>query len=77
MADGATLLTGQSVLLNVKEELRIEPRPVQTLLRQTEELTVKETAQKPENVTHMLARVRLSKFVVDTFKSAFSSILIL
>ena len=57
MADGATLLTGQSVLLNVEEEFRQEIEPVQTLLRQTEELTVKETALKQENVTHKAAWV--------------------
>ena len=54
-----TLETGQNVLLNVKEELKQELEPVQTLLLITEELTVKETALKLETVTHILARVRL------------------
>ena len=61
MADGVTSVTGQSVLLNVEEEFRQEIEPVQTLLLQTEEMTVKETALKQENVTHRAARVRLSK----------------
>ena len=61
MADGATLLTGLNVLLNVEEELRQEIEPVQTLLLQTEEMTVKETALKQENVTHKAAQVGLSK----------------
>ena len=59
MADGATLLTGLNVLLNVEEEFRQEIEPVQTLLLQTEELTVKETALKQENATHRAAPVRL------------------
>ena len=46
-----TLEIGQNVLLNVEEELRPEAEPVQTLLLHTEELTVKETVQKPENAT--------------------------
>ena len=54
-------MTGQSVLLNVEEELRQELEPVQTLLLQTEELTVKETALKQKNVTHRAVRVRLIK----------------
>ena len=61
MADGAILLTGLSVLLNVEEEFRQEIEPVQTLLLQTEEMTVKETALKQENVTRKAARVGLSK----------------
>ena len=61
MVDGAGLLTGHSVQLNVEEELRQKIGPVQTLLLQTEEMTVKETALKQENVTHRAARVGLSK----------------
>ena len=51
------LETGQNVLLNVEEELRQELEPAQTLLLQTEELTVKETALKQENVTVKNAQV--------------------
>ena len=40
MVDTLTLETGQNVLLNVMEELRPEAEPAQTLLLQTEELTV-------------------------------------
>ena len=40
MVDTVTLETGQNVLLNVKEELKQELEPVQTLLLITEELTV-------------------------------------
>ena len=55
------LETGQSVLLIVEEELRQELEPAQTLLLQTEELTVKETVLKQENVTWTNAKVyRLS-----------------
>ena len=50
---------GQNVLLNVKEELKQELEPVQTLLLHTEELTALETVVKLETVTHILARVRL------------------
>ena len=53
-----TLETGQNVLLNVKEELKQELEPVQTLLLHTEEMTVLETVVKLETVTHILARVR-------------------
>ena len=49
MVDLANLEIGLSVLLNVEEELRQDQEPAQTLLLQTEELTVKETALKPEN----------------------------
>ena len=52
-----TLETGQNVQLNVEEELRLEVEPAQTPLLRTEELTVKETALKPENVTHRDAQV--------------------
>ena len=51
------LETGQNVLLNVEEELRKELEPAQTLLLQTEELTVKETVLKQENVTVKNAKV--------------------
>ena len=40
MVDTVTLEIGQSVLLNVEEELRQDQEPAQTLLLQTEELTV-------------------------------------
>ena len=46
-----TLETGQNALPNVEEELRPEAEPAQTLLLQTEELTVLETALKPKIVT--------------------------
>ena len=39
---------GQHVRLNVEEELKLEQEPAQTLLLQTEELTVWETALKLE-----------------------------
>ena len=61
MVDILTSETGQNVLLNVVEEFRQELEPVQILLLHTEELTVKETVVKPENATHILARVRLWK----------------
>ena len=51
------LETGQNVLLNVEVELRQELEPAQTLLLQTEELTVKETLLKQENVTVKNAKV--------------------
>ena len=38
--DLVTLETGQNALLNVEVEPRQDPEPVQTLLLQTEELTV-------------------------------------
>ena len=40
MVDTVPLETGPNVPLNVEEELRQELEPVQTLLLQTEELTV-------------------------------------
>ena len=49
--------TGQNVLLNVMEELRPEVELVQTLLLQTEELTVKETVLNPENATRKHVQV--------------------
>ena len=60
MVDIAILETGQNVLLNVEEELRQELEPAQTLLLQTEELTVKETALKPENATLKHVQVRIT-----------------
>ena len=51
MVDLANLETGQNVLLNAEEELREGQEPAQTLLPQTEALTVRETALKPENAT--------------------------
>ena len=44
-----TLEIGPNVLLNVEEELRLDLEPVQTLLLQTEELTVLGQAARPEN----------------------------
>ena len=40
---------GPNVLLNVAEELRLDLEPAQTLLLQTEELTVLGPVVKPEN----------------------------
>ena len=45
-----TLETGQNVLLNVEEELKQDPEPVQTLHPHMGELTARETALKLENV---------------------------
>ena len=42
---------GPNVLLNVEEELRPELELAQTLLLQTEELTVSDQVVRPENVT--------------------------
>ena len=50
MADTLTLEIGQNVLLNVEEELKQDPGPVQTLHPLMGELTVMETALKLENV---------------------------
>ena len=58
MVDTLTLETGQNVLLNVGEELRQDLEPVQTLLLQTEELTVSETVLKPKIVTHKDVQVK-------------------
>ena len=44
---------GQLVQLIVEEELRQDQEPAQTLLLQTEELTVLETALKPETAIRM------------------------
>ena len=44
---------GQLVLLIVEEELRQDLEPAQTLLLQTEELTVLETALKLETAIRM------------------------
>ena len=54
-----TLETGQNVLLHVMEELKPEVELVQTLLLQTEELTVQETALKLENATPRVAPVSI------------------
>ena len=53
------LETGQNVPLNAEEELRQELKPAQTLLLQTEELTVKEIVLKRGTVTLMNVKVRL------------------
>ena len=58
-----TLETGQNVQLDVEEELRQELEPAQTLLLQTEELTVKETVLKLENVTRTNVMVSLLTFI--------------
>ena len=52
---------GQSVLLNVEEELRLELEHAQTLLLHTEELTVLETALKAEIAMIVNVQVRLYK----------------
>ena len=49
MVDTVTLEIGLNVLLTVKEELKQELEPVQTLLLITEELAVLGQAVKPEN----------------------------
>ena len=61
MVDILTLVTGQNALLNVEVELRPEAEPAQTLLLQTEELTVSETVLKPKIVTHKDVQVRFRK----------------
>ena len=48
---------GQLVRLNVEEELKLELEPAQTLLLQTEELTVWETALKLETAVLKDAQV--------------------
>ena len=58
-----TLEAGQNVLLNVEEELRQELEPAQTLLRQTEDLTVKETVLKRGTVTLTNVKVSLLIFI--------------
>ena len=65
MVDLANLEIGQNVPLNVEEELREGQEPVQTLLPQTEALTVKETTLKPENATLKDAQVRYSEMIVN------------
>ena len=52
-----TLEIGPNVLLNVEEELRPEVEHAQTLLLQTEELTVLGQAARPENATVKDAQV--------------------
>ena len=49
--DTAILEIGPNVLLNVEEELRPEVEHAQTLLLQTEELTVLGQAARPDSVT--------------------------
>ena len=65
MVDLANLEIGQNVLLNVEEELRLDLEPAQTLLLQTEELTVQEQAARPENVMleNVLVRLRCCTFM--------------
>ena len=63
MVDILTLETGQNAPLNVEEELRQDLEPVQTLLLQTEELTVWETVLKPKIVTHKDVQVRFRKYL--------------
>ena len=58
-----TLETGQNVLLNVEEEPRLDLELVQTLLLQTEELTVSGLAARLENVTLRHAQVRNSEIM--------------
>ena len=52
-----TLEIGLNVLLNVEEEPRLDLEHVQTLLLQTEELTVTDQVVRPENVTLKDAQV--------------------
>ena len=54
------LETGQNVLLNVEVELRPEAEPAQTLLLQTEELTVREIALRLNHVTLKGVQVRIT-----------------
>ena len=70
--DGAILETGQNVQLDVEEELRQELEPAQTLLLQTEELTVKETVLKQENVTRTNAKVYSYWLLTSTSANAVS-----
>ena len=51
MVDSVPLELGQIALLNVEEEPRQDLGPAQTLLLQTEDLTVLETDLKPETAT--------------------------
>ena len=51
---------GQHARLNVEEELRQDLEPAQTLLLQTEELTVLETALKLETAIRMPAVSQVS-----------------
>ena len=54
-----TLEIGPNAQLNVEEELRPEVEPAQTLLLQTEELTVLEQAVRPENAMLETVQVRV------------------
>ena len=56
------LETGQNVRLDVEEVLKNELEPVQTLLLQTEELTVKDTVLKRWTVTLINVKVSLLIF---------------
>ena len=56
-----TLEIGQNVLLNVEEEPRLDLELAQTLLLQTEELTVLGQAARPENATVKGVQVRYGK----------------
>ena len=58
--DTVPMEIGQHVRLNVEEELKLELEPAQTLLLQTEELTVLETALKLETAIRMPAVSQVS-----------------
>ena len=58
--DTVPMEIGQLVRLNVEEELRQDLEPAQTLLLQTEELTVLETALKLETAIRMPAVSQVS-----------------
>ena len=58
MEDLANLEIGQNVPLNVEEEPRLDLEPAQTLLPQTEALTVRETDLKPEIATFKHVQVK-------------------
>ena len=51
MVVSLTSETGQNALLNVEEELKQDPEPVQTLLLHMEELTVLEEIPNHKNAT--------------------------
>ena len=59
MADGVTMETGQSALRNVEEDLSQEPEPAQILLLITEELNVREKAQRLKNAAHVTVQVNI------------------
>merc|ERR1712224_695140 len=60
---------GQSVQLNVEEELRLELEHAQTLLLHTEELTVLETALKPENAILMNVQLTVDTVLLEIGQS--------